>query len=325
MGSGRSEICLRYFPLPRAGANDREHLCGAGALRILPLKGGMPLTVYADILAIVNLYIDFFLLWCVKKFLGLRVKNRRLVLGAFAGAACSLTALLPIEAPWLSLVLGLAVSFAVAAAAFAPLQIRAFFRAALCFWAFTLLLAGFFLFLLRFFAPRRVAVLGNVVYFDLSPVLLFLFTCGAYLVFALVRRLFSAGAQAAGCRWLVVENDGKKIRLYAKADTGNALREPFSGLPVIVCQADGLGDAAPKIIQEFLAAGSAPDSPEAAAGLRLVPFETVGGGGVLPAFRPQKVTVEKTGAVLDCWLAVCRQRLSAGQFDALYNPDLFAH
>lgn len=276
------------------------------------------MTVYADILVIVNLYIDFFLLWCVKKALRLMVKNRRLALGALTGAACSLLALIPGSPAFLSLALSLLSAAAVTAAAFAPMQARVFCRAALCFWAFTFLLAGFFLFLLRFFAPSNVAVLGNVVYFDLSPGLLFLFTCGAYLLFVLVKRLFPQRSSALRCQWLVIEHGGKKLRLYAKADSGNALREPFSGLPVIICQAERLKGAVPEPVLEFLETGE-PSGGE----LRLVPFESMGGTGVLPAFRPERVTVEKTGAALSCYIAACRQSLSAGQFDALYNPDLF--
>ncbi len=281
------------------------------------------MTIYADILVIVNLYIDFFLLWSVGKFLGLRAKNRRLALGALAGAVCSLTALLPVSLPWLSLVFGILTALAAAAAAFAPLPRIMFCKAVLCFWAFSLLLAGFFLFLLRFFAPKNVAVLGNVIYFDLSPVLLFCFTCAAYLVFSLARRLLPGSAQSLRCCWLMVENQGERVRLYAKADTGCALREPFSGLPVLVCQAESLKAAAPAAVLEFLNSGGTEAGMSSTDGLRLVPFETVGGAGMLPAFRPKRVMVEKTGTVLDCFVAACGKPLSAGQFDALYNPDLF--
>ncbi len=281
------------------------------------------MTLYADILVIVNLYIDFFLLWGTGKFLGLRAKNRRLALGALVGAMCSLTALLPISLPWFSLVFGIFTALATAAAAFVPLPRIMFCKAVLCFWAFSLLLAGFFLFLLRFFAPKNVAVLGNVVYFDLSPVLLFCFTCAAYLVFSLVRRLLPDSAQGLRCCWLVVENQGERVRLYAKADTGCTLREPFSGLPVLVCQAESLKGAAPGAVLEFLNSGNTEAPVLPTEGLRLVPFETVGGAGVLPAFRPERIIAEKTGASLDCFVAACGKPLSAGQFDALYNPDLF--
>lgn len=283
----------------------------------------MPLTIYADILVIVNLYIDFFLLWCVKKFLHLKNRNRRLALGALAGALCSLSVLFPALPEWASLLLGLCSAFAVTAAAFTPMRPRMFFQAALCFWAFTLLLAGFFLFLLRFFAPGHVAVLGNVVYFDLSLPLLFLFTCGAYLLLSLFQRLFSSAATSLRCQWITVEHRGETVKLYAKADTGNALREPFSGLPVLVCQAESLGNALPEELPKLLESGGNSPLAEAPEKLRLIPFESMGGAGVLPAFRPERVTMSKTGKTISCYIAVCRQSLSAGQFDALYNPDLF--
>lgn len=278
----------------------------------------MPLTVYADILVLVNLYIDFFLLWVVKKFLGLRAGKFRLALGALIGGLCSLTALLPSLPSVLSLLIGLCAALLITAAAFFPLSARSLLRAALYFWAFTLLLAGFFLFLLRFLAPGKVAVLGNVVYFDLSPLLLFLFTCGAYLVLELLRRFFPGKNQSLRCCWITLEYGGKSQRIFAKADTGNALREPFSGLPVIVCQAKSLQGCVPPELLEFPESGKLAHTE----GIRLIPVETVSGTGVLPAFRPERAVTEQ-GQVLECYIALCRQPLSAGQYDALYNPDLF--
>ncbi len=276
----------------------------------------MPLTVYADILVIVNLYIDFFLLWCVQKTLGLAVKGRRLVLGALTGGSLSLLALLETP-PLISFFCGFVSALAVTGAAFCPIHPRTFCKAAACFWAFSLGLAGFFLFLIRFFAPNRMAVLGNAVYFDLSPLTLFLCTCGAYAVFYVGGKLLPRGSPAVRYLSVTVENQGVSVKLWAKTDTGSNLREPFSGLPVIVCQAGSLKAAAPPGLAGPLGGAPLPQ------GLRLIPFETLGGTGVLPAFRPQRVFVTKTRAALDCWIAVSEKNLSAGQFNALLNPDLF--
>ena len=281
------------------------------------------MVVYADILVIVNLYIDFFLLWCVEKFLHLRRKGVRLALGALTGALLALTVLIPRLPGFVQLLIGIGTALAVTAAAFAPLRPREFFRAALCFWGFTLLLCGFFLFLLRFFAPKNVAVLGNVIYFDLSPLLLFVFTVGAYGVFSLGQKLFSGRTAGLRCRWVTVENRGASARLYLKADTGNALREPFSGLPVVVCAAESLGDTVPKEAAEFAKSGTIGDAPKPQ-GIRLIPFESVGGAGVLPAFRPERVTVEKSGQSMACYIALLSRRLPAGeQTDGFFNPDQF--
>ena len=54
-----------------------------------------------------------------------------------------------------------------------------------------------------------------------------------------------------------------------------------------------------------------------------MPFTSLGGAGVLPAFRPERVTAGKTGKPLDCYVALYPGQLSAGEYDALFNPDLF--
>ena len=54
------------------------------------------MTVYADVLVIVNLYVDYILLCLVKSFLRMSAPGYRLVLGALMGGALSLLGLLPL-------------------------------------------------------------------------------------------------------------------------------------------------------------------------------------------------------------------------------------
>lgn len=268
------------------------------------------MTVYADVLVIVNLYIDFFLLWCVKRALGLRAGNGRLLLGALTGAGTSLLMLLPLSNP-AALLVGAASAVGVSAAAFAPAPPGMLLREAACFWGASLLLAGFFLFLLRFVAPGHIRVLGSAVYFDLSLPMLFAFTCGAYGVLAVGERLRPRRGEAERSAYLTIETERGSVQVFARADTGNALTEPFSGLPVIVCEATALSPILPPMSPETLPPG-----------FRLIPYESLGGAGVLPAFRPRRVTF-KNGGPLDCFVAVSQKPLSAGQFEALFDPDRF--
>ena len=143
----------------------------------------MPVTVYADVLVIVNLYVDFFLLWCTRRTLCLRGKPWRLAAGALTGALCTLVCLIPWQAWWLSLGWGAVSAVLTTAAAFWPLSRRGFLKAALCFWGFSLALAGLCLFLMQWAAPRSVAVVGHAVYLNLSLPLLFFCTAGAYGLF----------------------------------------------------------------------------------------------------------------------------------------------
>ncbi len=269
------------------------------------------MTVYADVLVIVNLYVDYFLLRCVQGFLRLEAPGWKLVAGALAGALGSLLCLLPLPRWSGPLCAGLC-TLASAAAAFLPMGLRRFLRAWLCLWLFSFLLAGFVLFAAQFAPAGYMAVVGGAVYLDLDLPLLFFATCGAYLVFWVFRRVFPRESGAPRLCKLSITYQGKTAEVYAKADTGNALREPFSGLPVVICQRDALQGL------------DLPDENEPIVpGLRLVPFDSVGGSGLLAAFQPERVTASPTGRSLSCYIALYGRPLSSGQFAAIFNPDLF--
>ncbi len=276
------------------------------------------MTVYADVLVIVNLYVDYILLCCVRGFLHLGKTGGRLVLGALAGAFCGLMGLLPVPS-WLSPALGGFCALAAAAAAFAPMRPRLFLRCWLCMWLFSFLLAGFLLFVAQFAPPGYMALVGGSVYLNLSLPVLFAATCLAYGVFWVFRRAFPREDNVPRLWKLSIQCGGRQTEIWAKADTGNALREPFSGLPVLICQAEALASLVPPAAASFLSGGNGEPSP----GLRLVPFESVGGDGLLPAFKPDKVSDAKTGKELPCYIALIKKPLSSGQFSAIFNPDLF--
>lgn len=159
--------------------------------------------------------------------------------------------------------------------------------------------------MLQFVPAGHMAVVGGAVYFDLSLPVLFFTTCGAYIVFKLAEKLLPAGQSAPLVR-LTVTNRGESRELWAKADTGCELREPFSGLPVIVSERGALSGLA----------------PEEGGPMRLVPFGSLGGEGLLYAFRPDSVT-GPGNAKLSCYIALTDLKLSSGQYAALYNPDMF--
>lgn len=83
---------------------------------------------------------------------------------------------------------------------------------------------------------------------------------------------------------LTVRSGGRRVILEALVDTGNALVEPVSNLPVIVVERRAL---------HGLEAGRAH---------RPVPFTTVGGGGVLEAFAAETVRVD--GREVEAYIAV---------------------
>ena len=54
-----------------------------------------------------------------------------------------------------------------------------------------------------------------------------------------------------------------------------------------------------------------------------MPFESVGGSGVLPAFRPDQVLRLPEKTPIPCYIALWDHQFPPGGFQALYGPDQF--
>ena len=117
---------MQNFCMPQ---NDTMEICPT---RILYAKGGGDVTVYADILFIVNLYVDALLLSAVRRFLRLPLKTGRWLLAAALGGLFGLSALLSHIRGFPLLLLGLLQALLLAAAAFAPKPPATLLKAASC-------------------------------------------------------------------------------------------------------------------------------------------------------------------------------------------------
>lgn len=115
--------------------------------------------------------------------------------------------------------------------------------------------------------------------------------------------------------------------VYLLVDSGNTLRDPATGRPVLVLTRA----AAMKILPEearfvplLLERDNAAELVQQAqqrgfAGLRLISFQSVGGGGMMPCFHPEAVTRED-GSLYDSMVAISGVPVCAGEYDGLIEP-----
>lgn len=271
----------------------------------------MKQVVYVDILLALNLFVNYFLLLSTAKFLSLSIKRRRLLFGAALGSFYSLSLFLPEMPAIFSLLLKLALSVTIVLSAFGWRPLGLFCKLVGVFYSMNFAYAGFMLVLWYFVSPQGLLIKNSIVYMDISPIVLIVFTVLAYLVIEGVTRLTGRRApREISCR-IEFEAGGKIISCTARVDTGNSLVEPFSGCPVVVVERDVLGRAA----------------PAETAAARLVPFSSVAGRGLLPAFKPDKMSIHCTGEkplFVNTYLAVYDGKLSSGEFSALLNPALLS-
>lgn len=262
------------------------------------------MTVYADLLFIVNLYIDALLLSAVRRFLRLPLTGKRLLLASVLGGVFGLSALLPALPGVVLFPLALLESLALCAAAFAPKPMTQLLKAVFLLFLFGAALSGL-LTAAAYFLPIHGILLANgAVYFNISALTLILLTCVSYGVLYGFDRLFRKKEPDVFFAKLTITRQGKTVTLPAKIDTGLTLTEPFSGTPAIVADRRALGDI-------FFGM----QSTENAVSMRLIPFSSLGADGVLPAFWPDAASL--SGISIECWVAVTDRTLSAGSFQAL--------
>ena len=104
---------------------------------------------------------------------------------------------------------------------------------------------------------------------------------------------------------LTMRVDGRTARFPALIDTGNRLREPLSGLPVLIAEAELLAGALPR------------------SGWRELRFGAVGGTGRMRCFRPSGLWIDRGGRQLrapEVWIALSPGPLP-GKARALAPPE----
>ena len=273
------------------------------------------MVLYLDVLLAVNWVIDFLLLHLLARIGRTPCRGWRLVAGGGVGAAGCLIVLLPDLPVIPSLLVKGVTALAMTAAAFGPRPVKGWLKQTGLLFLLSAGAAGAAVALWWLAAPPGLAVVNGVVYFDVSPVVLILSVAVAYGAMALAGR-YVRRKRRRGALTLLVEKGGRRVAIPALYDTGNRLTEPFSGMPAAVV---GYGAVAPLLTPDW-----GPGGPLPPPGGRLIPFSSVGGGGMLAAFRPDSLTLageEGERGVTGAWVAVSH-RLGP-ETGALVGPDLF--
>lgn len=286
---------------------------------ILVRIGGGVVIVYVDVLLAINFAVNFVLMRITALLCGKRPFGIRLAIGAAIGAVGSLVLFLPPMGPVGQAFYRFALTLAICAVGFCPCKLWGYIKAVITLLLCSMLLCGALTLWQISFSPMGFAMKGGAVYFDIGAFAL-LVCCGAgYLAANAFSWVMRAVPKRQFCTVSVLNNGGCAV-FTALIDTGNSLKEPFSGIPVIVCEKKALRSAAPGELEQFMK-GEAQNS-----GMRLIPYKTVGSSGVLPAFLPEKVIIKReNGDTSDakCYIAVTQDDFD-GAWSGVCNPCVFS-
>lgn len=284
--------------------------------------------VYLDVLILLNFVVDYFLLMGVKKLNRTDVRLRRMLLGALAAACCSVTIFLPDDNPLLCTLYQVLTALLVVWATFGFGSWGRFLRLCASYFGISFAYAGVMFALWIAFQPGGMVIQNGIVYFDISPMVLLLSSLVAYLAILLIRRLSARSELHQRTVDLEVSLEGRQASLHALIDTGHSLNDVLSDAPVVVAEYSVIDEILPDECRILYREGNVTDVPESfAKRFRMIPFTTISGPGMLPAFRADEVVVhenQQDKTLSSCVVAVLNAPLGE-EYHALVGPEIFYH
>ena len=272
--------------------------------------------IYMDVLVALNWFLDYALLCGTARLLHIPSRRWRLVLGALGGALLAAVLVLPSIPGWLSLILRLGAALPVVWIAFGLGNVRQSAVRMLVFFLLSTALAGLVLLIYTLAAPQGLKVINGVVYYDVSPLFLAVLTAVGYGGLCLYERWGRLRRLEREYRLELTGAGGTGI-LRALYDSGNRLTEGFSGRPVIVADKSAVTPLLTPEQRRFL---ELTDGGGALPGhWRVIPYRSIGGDGLLPAFMPEKAVLcagKQRQDITGVYIAIT-DRLGRGEYEAL--------
>lgn len=296
-------------------------------------------SVYIDVLIFENMIMNCVILHITSKITSQKTSRKRLLAGASAGTLYAVISLW-IETFFSALFGKLLLSGVMVWLAFFPLKPRAFIKkikiflkVSAVFYGVTFLFAGLSFALLL---TGKVNNAGNILVTVCSGYLIFISILGS------VRKKRALKDSGANVFIQFDRDSGGGIWLPAIVDTGNSLKDPFTGLSVIVAEFEAVKTLLPEEIMDYMSengCGSIFDEapPYCSANdwlkrFRLIPYRSVGQeNGILPGFKADIVKISSGGdssdeaELNDVVICLYERELSENsEYSALLAPDMIA-
>lgn len=271
------------------------------------------MVIYADVLLVVNLYINYLLVRCTAIILRRKAGPPRELAAASIGAAGALVIFLPQLHPVIAVMFRTGLGALITLVLFGRQKRVDFLVSLLLFLAVSFGFAGGMMALWYFAAPLGMYYCNGTAYFDIPIGAAAVITAVLYGGFRLTSLVIRRRAPARHSR-VTLRRDGAEITLDGLADTGNSLRDSFSGKPVVLASLGAVGSIAPQSAVNYHEGRS--DQLE---GIRLVPCRTVTAEGLVPVF-PAEMTVD--GRSAEVLIGIAKQDISGA--DCVFDPSIIS-
>ncbi len=274
--------------------------------------------VYADILIIVNTYINYFLLRLTALISRKRASTLRLVIASVVGSLYSLIIMIDSISDWLLASSRIIFACLIVILAFRINTKKLFFRLFLSFFAVSFIFAGIMYAVWFLFSPKAMYYGNGVVYFNINTFTLAVLTVLAYFIIRVTVKAVEFKAPKNTLFQVEFMIQGSFFKDQGFLDTGNSLKEPFSDFPVAVVYKEICTPESQTKLSEIFELNE--DK------IRYIPCSNIAGKSVLKALKPDYIAVKgietefKTNEV---YLALSERKIHGGDINVLLNPKIF--
>lgn len=294
------------------------------------------MTIYIDVVLIENLIMNYIILFATGIIIKTKIKHIRLIFASLIGAIYSVIAYMSILEIYTSIIFKFILSIIIAYIAYNPQNIKRMWKDLLIFYLTSFVFGGVAFSLIYIVKPQEI-LMKNGLFLGTYPLKTIIL--GSILAFGIIITAFKIVKTKISQKdmycTIEVNIDDKDVITRAMIDTGNLLKEPITGKPVIVLEQTLLYNIIPNEILnniEKILGGDLEKIPDEikskyCSRLKLIPFTSLGKqNGMLIGINAKKVKMkyediesQKNDVIIGIYNKSLTKR---GEYRALVGIDL---
>lgn len=297
------------------------------------------MVIYFDVVFLVNIIMNFIILWFVALTLNLKKNVFRILISAIFGCLFLLELVFD-ELFFLNTLTGkIVISVLMIFISFNPNSIKNFIKIQAFFYLISFMVGGGVLAFFYFFNMNK-DFFSNIFLLNDISIPWWILLVSSVILFVFLKFIWPLIYSMLSKEQLLVPIsicfNNKDVNLRAFIDTGNDLCDPISCYPVIIVEHEIFKELFPKKFELFFdtelseVLSNVPyvlSNSKWANRFRIIPFESIGKNkGLMIGFLPDLVTISfnnETIKVKNVIIGIYHRQLSSdGSYSALLNPDL---
>lgn len=298
------------------------------------------MTVYLDIVFLENILMNYIIVFATGVVIKNECKKLRLLIASVIGAIYTIVMYLEIIPIYSNFIMKFILSIVITYIAFNPKSLKKLIKNLIIFYLVSFVFGGC-VFALMYFLKPQMAQIRNGVFVGAYPLKIAL--VGGIISFIIIQISFKLVKSKLSKKDMIydieVTLDNKSAKIKALLDTGNLLKDPITGYPVIVVEKASLRNIIPSNIlnnSEKIIGGDISELicdsefSKTISRFRVIPFSSLGKqNGLLLGIKPDSVNIkldEKTEKLNNVIVGIYDKSFTKnGAYTAIFGIDMLEH